>query len=330
MICIIGTKWGHFLGTQLRKVYSGPLFICGRDPVRTQRIARLLHAHPLPGWESAVDHPNIPTLILALPPQMHCEVALAALRAGKHVLVEKPLAISLEGCDMMIEAALENDAVLSVGENVPFRPAILEAKRLLPLIGEPRLLLASALHNPCYRNDTGILLDFAVHYIRAVRSMLGEPSGVYAMGGEDNLVLMLCGNSWKASLSLSWQASAGRCPEIVVAGDEGALKIWPENTSVDLYPVAPGLLTRAVGRIRPWWLRERLQSPELQRRRFRVPRWDRMGYQAELRHFLAAVDLNRADVSSAIQGRRDIEVVMAAYGALGRADWMGYTPSSRL
>lgn len=313
MIAIIGTKWGHFLGTQLRKVYSGPLMICGRDPLRTERVAKLLRAHPLPGgWETAVAHPKIQTLILAIPPKMHAQVALAALHEGKHVLVEKPLAMNLEDCDRMIESALKNDVVLSVGENIPYRPAILEARRLMPLIGNPRLLLACALHGPAYQDDTGILLDFAIHYVRAVRFLLGDPSGVYAMGGADNATLVLSGDAWKANISLSWQAAAGRNPEFILAGDEGALKIWPESRAVDFYPVAPSLLTRAVERIRPWWLQQRLQSPELQRRRFRVPRRDRMGYQAELRHFLTAVGHNQGDVSSAIEGRRDIEVAMAA------------------
>jgi UDP-N-acetyl-2-amino-2-deoxyglucuronate dehydrogenase len=323
VICIVGTHWGHFLGTQLRKFYTGPLLICGRDPARTQRIAGLLRADVLPDWESAVTHPDISALILALPPQMHCEVTLAALRAGKHVLVEKPLALNLEDCDAMIETAIRSDAVLAVGENVRFRPAILEAKRLLPQIGEPRLLVATALHGSHYQTATGILLDFAVHYIHAVRSLFGEPSSVYATGGEDHVLLVLAGDDgWKANLSLSWQASVGRCPEFVITGDKGAIMIWPENTSVDFYPVAPGPLSRAVAQIRLWWLKARLESLELQRRRFRVQTWDRMGYQAELRDFVVFTELNGnsktrgENVASAIQGRRDIEVVMAAYESL--------------
>lgn len=48
MVCI--------LGTELRQFYRGPLYICGRDPVRTRRIAGVLRAKPLPGWEAAVEH----------------------------------------------------------------------------------------------------------------------------------------------------------------------------------------------------------------------------------------------------------------------------------
>jgi predicted dehydrogenase len=327
MIAIIGSRWGHFLGTQLRRVYSGPLMLAGRDPARTHRIAKLLGAHPLPSWEMAVVHPKISALILALPPALHCEVALAALRCEKDVFVEKPMALNLADCDAMIDAALAAGCVLSVGENVPFRPAIREARRLLPKIGTPRLLVATALHGPDYQHGTGILLDFSVHYIRAVRCLFGEPWSVDARGGEDHILLVLDGDGWTANLNLSWQASAGRCPEFLIAGDKGALKIWPENRSVDLYPVAPGLLTRTVARVRPWWLRDRIQSPESQRRRFRMQRGDRLGYQAGLRDFLLAAELNnrssssgprtrRENVASAIEGRADIAVVMAAYDSL--------------
>lgn len=142
-------------------------------------------------------------------------MALAALRAGKDVLVEKPMALRVEDCNDMTEAAIEADAVLAVAENLPFRPAILKAKRLLPRIGQPRLLVATALHAPSNQTAIGILFDYAVHYVRAVRCLCGEPLTVYALGGaEEHALLLFEGEGWEASLSLSWKASAGRCPGI--------------------------------------------------------------------------------------------------------------------
>ena len=51
-----------------------------------------------------------------------------------------------EECDAIIDAARRTGVVAAVGENIPYRPALRRAKQLLPEIGEPRLLLASALH----------------------------------------------------------------------------------------------------------------------------------------------------------------------------------------
>jgi predicted dehydrogenase len=327
-VCLVGTRWGQYLGTQLREVYSGPFFVCGRDRERTANIARDLRAQEaLTGWESAVRHPGITTVILAIPAHMHREVARAAALAGKHVLVEKPLATSVEDCDAVIRAAEIAGVVLAVGENIPFRPAVREARRLLHHIGEPRLFFGSALHTANGQNDVGvgILIDFSVHYIRAVRELYGEPDRVYASrasgrvagSSEDNVTLLLSSKEgWQATLAFSWQASAGRCPEFIATGSHGAIKIWPDSASVDLYPLEPTAWARTVGRIRPSWLRQWFQSPEIQRRRFKLPRNDRMGYQAEIRSFLDAVDRGRPDVTSALAARRDLEIAMAAHASL--------------
>src|SRR5437868_4633387 len=239
-VCLVGTRWGQYLGTQLREIYRGPLFVCGRDPQRTGTIAKTLDAQdPHIGCEAAVRHPAITTLILAIPAHMHREVSRAAALAGKHVLVEKPLATSLEDCDAIIRAAEAAGVVLAVGENIPFRPAIREARRLLREIGEPRLFFGSALHSVNRQNDmeVGILLDFSVHYIRAVRELYGEPDRVYASRAcgrhpgavDDNVTLLLSSKAgWQATLAFSWQASAGRCPEFIATGNRGAIKIWPD------------------------------------------------------------------------------------------------------
>ena len=342
-VCLVGTRWGQYLGKQLREIYDGPFFVCGRDPERTRRTATLLGAQgALSGWEAAVDHPGITALILAIPAHLHREVARAAALAGKHVLVEKPIATSLDDCDTIIRAAHAAGIVLAVGENIPFRPAVLEAKRLMSEIGEPRLFFGSALHTANGQNDAGIgiLLDFSVHYIRAVRELYGEPDRVYASragvspgGGsaEDNVTLLLSSKKgWQATLVFSWQASAGRVPEFIATGSRGAIKIWPDSSSVDLYPIEPGWWSRMVARLRPSWLQERFVSPEMQRRRFKLPRHDRMGYQAELRHFLDLVQRGRPNLTSALQARRDLEIVMAAYASLECAAPVECRSESRL
>ena len=328
-VCLVGTRWGLFLGQELRTFYQGPLVVCGRDAERVRRVAQLLDAQPASfDWESIPNHPEIESLIVAVPPQLHRDVALAGLRAGKHVFVEKPLATTLEDCDAMIEAAQASGVVLAAGENIPFRPALIEAKRRLSQIGEPRLLYTSALHSATQLDHlgTGILLDFAVHHIRAVRELFGEPDTVFATsaapsgpatGSLDNATLVLASRAgWQAVLALSWQASAGAQPEFLCTGTHGALKIWPDSTTLDFYPLEPTWRTRAISRISPHWLQVRFLSPETQRYRTRLPHADRMGYRAQLRSFMAATARALPDVASAREARRDVEIVMAAYASL--------------
>src|SRR3954453_5969344 len=146
-VCLLGTRWGQYLGSELRNFYRGPLYVCGRDIQRTTRIARQLGAEePLFAWETAVEHPKVESVIVAAPPTLHRATSCAALRAGKHVLVEKPIATTLQDADAIIQAAYDHGRVLPAGENIPFRPAIRKAKELLAKIGQPRLFLGTALH----------------------------------------------------------------------------------------------------------------------------------------------------------------------------------------
>src|ERR1041384_4496785 len=222
IVGLIGTRWGKQLGEDIRRFYKGPLFVCGRDPERTRRVAQRLRADRwLLDWRSVIELREVTAVVLALPAHLHAEVGRRAVLAGKHMFVEKPLATTVQDCDRLIAAAEESKTVLMAGENVPFRADIREARRLLGKIGEPRLLIGSALHKASVQNDlqAGILLDFSVHHIRAVRELFGEPDRVFAScaqnttgngGGRDNVTLVLSSAAgWQAVDTLSWQAAAG-------------------------------------------------------------------------------------------------------------------------
>ena len=63
--------------------------------------------------------------VVALPHHLHCEVAVAALQAGCHVLVEKPLAVSVEQCRAMLQAARRNGRILAVTDTAAYHPGAL-------------------------------------------------------------------------------------------------------------------------------------------------------------------------------------------------------------
>lgn len=74
---------------------------------------------------------DVDLVIIALPHWLHGEAAVRALEAGKHVLVEKPMAITLDECDRMIEAARAHERVLAVGQTHHFNALAATAKELL-------------------------------------------------------------------------------------------------------------------------------------------------------------------------------------------------------
>ena len=73
--------------------------------------------------------------------------------------------------------------------------------------------------------------------------------------------------------------------------------------------------------IRPAWLSEKLMSPALQRVRLPIPDEDRLGYLTEIREFLAAVSEGRPPATPAVDGRRDLEIVLQGYESLRTESW---------
>jgi predicted dehydrogenase len=81
-------------------------------------------------FDSIKDNPDIDIVYVVLPNSMHAEYVIRAARAGKHVITEKPMAISVEECDKMIAACKDAGKMLSVGYRLHFEPYNLEMARL--------------------------------------------------------------------------------------------------------------------------------------------------------------------------------------------------------
>jgi glucose-fructose oxidoreductase len=127
---------------------------------------------------------------IALPNNMHRDVALRAARAGKHVLSEKPMAVSARDCESMIRAARDAGVKLMIAYRLHFERANLDAARLARSgrLGEPRFFssdFAMQVSEDNIRLDRekggGPLYDIGIYCINAARFMLGaEPTAVWA------------------------------------------------------------------------------------------------------------------------------------------------------
>lgn len=340
-VCVVGTGWGSLHCRYLRQASSKvKLFVCGRNREKTEQLARAVGAEDVfIGLEHAVEDPRVQALTFALPHDLHREALEQAAGAGKHALVEKPLAITLEDADAMIQAAERAGTILMVAEDMHFRPAIREAVYSIERgdIGEPLYLLAHAggIRRPSgwaaekERMGGGVLIDIGVHYIRGLRLLLGEPDSVVAsramqintkMSEEDSVQLLFSSRAgWEAHMLLSWASYRGHLPDIVVAGEKGTLHLWPGARYVDYYPTAPSFKTQLAAQVRPYWLQEKLLRPSLQRRRIKLDDKDITGYLGEMQEFLAAIAEQRQPASTGHDGRRDLELVMCSYEALTTA-----------
>ena len=120
-------------------------------------------------------------MTLAVPTELHREIALPFLAAGVHVLVEKPMARSLAEADDMIQAAAKAGAILAVGQTERFNPAVAAAR---PLLSDPRFIEVHRLGTFPERSlDIDVVFDLMIHDLDIVLSLVkSEVEAIEAVG----------------------------------------------------------------------------------------------------------------------------------------------------
>ncbi|HEY4768199.1 MAG TPA: Gfo/Idh/MocA family oxidoreductase [Candidatus Limnocylindria bacterium] len=141
-------------------------------------------AHGYASAEEMLAAESLDLLSIVAPTSLHLPIALAALNAGTHVLVEKPIAASREEAEQMIAAAKRAGRMLTVGHIERFNPAILELRRRLAAgeLGRIFEIRATRLGPfPARIRDVGVVVDLAPHDLDVMRFLLGsDPVRVYA------------------------------------------------------------------------------------------------------------------------------------------------------
>jgi|YNPNPStandDraft_1061719.scaffolds.fasta_scaffold31478_2 1,5-anhydro-D-fructose reductase (1,5-anhydro-D-mannitol-forming) len=144
--------------------------------------------------EELIADPRVDAVLITLPTPLHAPVAIAALKAGKHVLTEKPMAAQVSECTRMIEAARLTGRTLMVAHCLRFWPQYVAIKQAVDegRIGAVRFMTLRRLASPPtysaqnWLRDAaqsgGALLDLHIHDVDFVHYMLGMPEAVYARG----------------------------------------------------------------------------------------------------------------------------------------------------
>jgi predicted dehydrogenase len=116
---------------------------------------------------------QVDAVTIAVPTELHCEVALAFLRAEIPVLVEKPIARSVEEADTMIAAALRANVAFAVGHTERFNPAVAASRPFLP---DPRFIEVHRLGTFPERSlDIDVVFDLMIHDLDVVLSLVDSP-----------------------------------------------------------------------------------------------------------------------------------------------------------
>lgn len=179
--------WGPNLVRNLRSLPECRVkSICD---VSEERLRHLRGLYPELQTETRFDKmvadPELAAVVIATPLRHHFPMAKAALQAGKHVLVEKPLAASVEQCEELVALAKKQGLVLMVGHTFLFSPAVRRIKEIIDRneIGALRYISARRLNLGLFQKDINVTWDLAPHDISIILYIMKEtPHSVNCRG----------------------------------------------------------------------------------------------------------------------------------------------------
>lgn len=234
--------WSTLDGCRLVAVVS-------RDADRRADAARMYGAaHAIADWRDLAGMPEVDIVDICTPHPTHAEIACALARAGKHILCEKPMAVTLAEAQAMTEAARAAGVVLLPFHNMRLLGAARAAIDLVRqgAVGRPLLIRGIMAHGGPDARDPrrqwfleagsggGAVLDLGPHLFDLCAVLLPQPAqrlratlrrGEGDAVERDAAVEMSCADGTAAHLLLSWSMVGGRETQIVVHGAEGVLRL---------------------------------------------------------------------------------------------------------
>src|SRR5215213_11237129 len=178
-VAVVGLGyWGPNIVRNLFELREAQLtYVCDVDPAAVREIERRYPA--VTGTDSYADilgDSAVDAVAIATPVSTHHELALAALEAGKHVFVEKPLAASAEAASELIEVATRAGLVLMPGHTFLYSPPVLLIRDLIQSgeLGEIYFVSASRVNLGLYQPDVSVTWDLGPHDFSILRLWLDD------------------------------------------------------------------------------------------------------------------------------------------------------------
>jgi UDP-N-acetyl-2-amino-2-deoxyglucuronate dehydrogenase len=266
---------------------------------------------------------DVEVVCVCVPSGLHAVIGVQAAKAGKHLVVEKPIDVSLDAADRLIDAARTAGVALTVISQHRFDPGLVELKRLLDDGALGRLVLGeastkwyrtqayydSAAWRGTYAMDGGSLMNQGVHYVDLLRWCLGPPAEVTAVCAtqahqievEDTALAVVKFASGALGTILSSTAAFPGFPQrLEITGTKGTVTVEdgrivrralaadaaPENAAAPAAAAAAAADPTAV---------------------------DVASHAAQLADLLEAVDAGREPAVSGQSGRDALEIILAVY-----------------
>jgi predicted dehydrogenase len=280
-------------------------------------------------YRKLLEMKEVDVISLGIPNDKHCEVTVAAARAGKHIICEKPLCVTLEEADEMIETCKKHGVLLLYAEELLFAPKYVRAKVLVDegAVGKPFLVKQSEEHGgphmPWFwdvnRSGGGVLLDMGCHSIEYTRWVLGKPvvKSVTAFmdtfvhkdrtKGEDHsfCIIEYEGNK-VAMIENSWAKGGGVDDRAEIYGDKG-------HTRADLLRGSSLLTYSEEGY---GYAVEKAGTTKGYTFTMFEEVWN-YGFPQEMQHFVNCVLGKESPMETGEDGREVLRIIYAAYQSAG-------------
>lgn len=305
--------------------------VYSRNLQRAQEFARKHHIpNACSSMEEAINTPGCEVIDICIPNCLHRDATVAAADAGKHVIIEKPFAMTLEEADEMIEVCRKNKRKLMYAEELCFAPKYERARRLVKegAVGEIYMLKQSEKHSGPHsdwfydvnQSGGGVLMDMGCHGLAWFRWMLGgnpKVKSVYAtMGtylhkgrtrGEDNSVTIVefeggaigvCENSWAKHGGMDDRSEVHGTGGVIYAD------LFMGNSALTYSEKGYGYAMEKAGSTKGWTFTIFEEAFN-------------QGYPQELRHFIQCVREDKQPLVTGEDGRAVLEMMYAAYASAG-------------
>ncbi|NLE15483.1 MAG: Gfo/Idh/MocA family oxidoreductase [Spirochaetales bacterium] len=272
--------------------------------------------------QTMVDEASLDAISICLPPNLHAKVAVEALMNNMHVIVEKPMASSLEECDQMIAAAEKNNRLLCVVSQNRWKTQLVNVKQILDegLLGKvvhasfDSLWWRGGVYYDLWWRGTweqeagGVFTSHSVHYLDLMHMLFGMPKQVQAFISNINHTNSECEDIGFAVFTYedkvvnftSSLVSHGEKQAIVINGEKASVTI---PFSVSAYNSLPNGFPEPNKEL----------EQQIQRRYEELGNLALEGHPAQLLNFLLAIDKKEALVLDGRTGRQTIELIHAVY-----------------
>lgn len=309
---VIIPQFANCKHSRLAAVVSG-------DPAKAKRVAA---EHNLPAsaiysyanFDSIRDNPDVDIVYVCLPNAMHAAYTIRAAKAGKHVMCEKPMAVSVAECQAMIAACKAANRKLMIGYRCHFEAYNLEAMRLAHTGAAGKIRYVRSEHGFVQRDPTkwrlkralsggGSLMDMGIYSLQAARYMTGEePIAVTARESTDRRDPRFTEVEDMIDWTLEFPSGALAGCQSMYSANQNRILLMGDTGRIELEPA-----TRYNGN--QMWVgkdgRERAITPP--------PGPGRTQFAGQLDHLAACARSGREPIVSGEEGLRDMRIVAAIY-----------------